>query len=178
MSTYTVVGSGPEVPCSQSQHRHSEHVIIRDRYPDATTCDVNPKCFIEPPSLPAGRWPGWPCSRTPCWQIEGEGRGLWRASRRSAWATSWASPPPPQRRPEPGTDPDREPGPERKSHHTEDWGASSSLFEGFYKHIYLVLTAGQLEGELRVIISYLFSVFVLFRFPYYCYLIQPSSYRL
>lgn len=44
MSTYTVVGSGPDVPCSQSQRRHSEHVIIRD--PDATR-DVNPKCFTE-----------------------------------------------------------------------------------------------------------------------------------
>lgn len=31
MSTYTVVGSGPEVPCSQSQYRYSEHVT-KDLY--------------------------------------------------------------------------------------------------------------------------------------------------
>lgn len=28
MSTYTVVGSGPEVPCSQSQHRMCDHMTI------------------------------------------------------------------------------------------------------------------------------------------------------
>lgn len=36
MSTYTVVGSGPEVPCSQSGHRHSYHVTFRERRPANT----------------------------------------------------------------------------------------------------------------------------------------------
>lgn len=65
MSTYTVVGSGPEVPCSQSQHGHGEHVTIDAETPSiqeeadvrCSTCRQMARFTLQPNAVLTER--GW-----------------------------------------------------------------------------------------------------------------------